>query len=94
MTLRVEKERLEAQHVECNNAIIDSRLELANAKEDLHVLEGQASSDMSAMNCALKGHARFRPKLATVLSMLQTAKGALPATFDHLKQDFSSVHGP
>lgn len=82
---RVEKERHKAQDLESMKALSDAKVEPANAKEALGVLETQASTDRSVMCSAIEGRDRMQGKLATTSAKLQVANGAFTSTFDHLK---------
>lgn len=77
--------------VERTKAVTEAKVELANAKEALCVLEGWASADRSAKRGAIEDCDCVQGELATTSAKLQVENGVLPDTFDHLKRHSSNV---
>lgn len=82
VTAGVEKEHHKAQTMGSTKAFTDVRIELANAKEALHVRKSWASTDRLALHSSIEERDRAQMEVVTMLAELQVAKRALNTTFD------------
>lgn len=89
--VKVEKELHGSWDMESTNAVNDTNIKLANAKEALRVLESRASADCSAMSSAIGGSDRVPGELTTVSAKLQAERGGLIATLDQIKRHSRNV---
>lgn len=77
--------------MESTTVMTDAKVELANGKEALPVLEIRASAYMSSMCSTMEGRDRMQSKLAPTSGRLKVDKQAPTAPFDHLKRHSNNV---
>lgn len=70
VTVRVEKERHDAQDVQSTKAVTDAEIDRANTKEALPVVETRLFADMSAVVNAFRDRACVQGELVTLLAKL------------------------
>lgn len=84
-------DRHEVRDGESTKDVTDAKIDLTNAKESLHVLEGRDFMDRSEILIPIEQRDRAQTEMVTTSARLQVVERALTTTFDDLESHSSNV---
>lgn len=91
VAIKAGKEGQDGTGEKSKNFTTDEKVELANSKVALRVLESSASTERLAIRSTIDGLDSLAGSLRTAPEKLQVPRVSLTARFDHLKKQCSSV---